>query len=156
MVNEPTRGIGATTLERLQEFAGQQGLTLLAAAREAKQIETISTATARKLLVFVDLVDRLSELAHRPVEEILGHVLSETSYAEQFQDSESEEDQQRLANIQELLSAARQFDERSQEAGDGSRQSAVSSQQSAVSSQQSTVSGRQSTASSRRSSRWRS
>jgi DNA helicase-2/ATP-dependent DNA helicase PcrA len=116
VVNEPTRGIGATTLERLQEHAGQRGLTLLAAARAAKQVETLGAAPARKLLGFVELIDHLSELAHRPVEEILGHALSETAYDEQFRDSEAEEDQQRYANIQELLSAARQFDERWQEA----------------------------------------
>ncbi|HEV3136457.1 MAG TPA: 3'-5' exonuclease, partial [Pirellulales bacterium] len=47
-----------------------------------------------------------------PVEEILGHVLSESGYQQFLKDSENEEDQERLANIEELLTAARQFDEK--------------------------------------------
>ena len=40
-------------------------------------------------------------------------VLSETGYQRQLSESEDEEDQQRLANIEELLTVARDFDERS-------------------------------------------
>ena len=58
------------------------------------------------------MIDRLVALAGGSVEEILGHVLAETGYREQLATSESEEDQERLANIEELLTAARQFDER--------------------------------------------
>ncbi len=56
-------------------------------------------------------------MAAAPVEEILGHVLSESGYQQFLQDSEDEEDQERLANIEELLTAARQFDEHNP--GDG-------------------------------------
>ena len=51
-------------------------------------------------------------MAAAPVEEILGTVLVETGYKEQFSGSENEEDQERLANIEELLTVAREFDER--------------------------------------------
>jgi DNA helicase-2/ATP-dependent DNA helicase PcrA len=61
---------------------------------------------------FVAMIDRLAALATGPVEEILGHVLAETGYRDNLANSESEEDQERLANIEELLTAARQFDER--------------------------------------------
>ena len=61
---------------------------------------------------FVSLYDRLSLVSAAGVEEILGHVLSESGYQMFLVDSEDEEDQERLANIEELLTAARQFDER--------------------------------------------
>ncbi len=51
-------------------------------------------------------------LTAESVEEVLGAVLSETGYREVLADSEIEEDQNRLANIEELLTDARQFDER--------------------------------------------
>ena len=47
-----------------------------------------------------------------PVEEVLGTVLVETGYKGQFEGSATEEDQDRLANIEELLTVAREFDER--------------------------------------------
>jgi DNA helicase-2/ATP-dependent DNA helicase PcrA len=62
---------------------------------------------------FVALVDRLQLVVRGPVEEIVGHVLNETDYRGPLLRSQSQEDQERLANIEELMTAARQFDERS-------------------------------------------
>jgi DNA helicase-2/ATP-dependent DNA helicase PcrA len=111
VINTPVRGIGRTTIERLAERANQRGLTLLEAARESGLIPELK----KKAVVvarFVAMIDRLVALAGGSIEEILGHVLTETGYREQLATSESEEDQERLANIEELLTAARQFDER--------------------------------------------
>jgi DNA helicase-2/ATP-dependent DNA helicase PcrA len=83
----------------------------LDAARESGLVESISKRTAVAVAKFVALFDHLSLLAGQPVEEILGHVLEESGYQQVLEDSEDEYDQERLANVQELLSAARQFDE---------------------------------------------
>ncbi|MCS7303554.1 MAG: UvrD-helicase domain-containing protein [Thermoguttaceae bacterium] len=109
-LQSPPRGIGKTTVERLQEFARQNNLPLLEALRQAEQIPTLDRRSRNKLAEFASLWDRLSQTVHRPVEEILGLVLSETGYREQF-DADTEEAQQRLANIEELLTACREFDE---------------------------------------------
>jgi DNA helicase-2/ATP-dependent DNA helicase PcrA len=61
---------------------------------------------------FVAVYDHLSVHAADPVEAILGHVLSASGYQQFLADSEDEEDQERLANIEELLTAAREFDEK--------------------------------------------
>ena len=61
---------------------------------------------------FVALFDRLAAVAGAPLEEILGHVLAETAYEEQWKASGDPEDDERLANIRELLTVAREFDER--------------------------------------------
>lgn len=111
VVNTPPRGIGKTTLERLTSHADRKGLTLLESARESGLIEALPKKAAVSVAKFVSLFDRLSEVAMRPVEEILGLVLSESGYSEHLQDSGLEEDQERLANIEELLTAAREFDE---------------------------------------------
>jgi DNA helicase-2/ATP-dependent DNA helicase PcrA len=52
----------------------------------------------------------LGEVATSPVEEIVGRILSDSGYHEVLENSEAEEDQERLANLQELLTAAREFD----------------------------------------------
>ncbi len=111
-INTPARGIGKTTLGRLSDHAARRGLTMLEAAREAQQIESLSKRSASLLGKFVGLFDRLSAISGGPVEEILGHVLAGTSYREQLSSSNNEEDQERLANIEELLTVAREFDER--------------------------------------------
>jgi DNA helicase-2/ATP-dependent DNA helicase PcrA len=53
----------------------------------------------------------LGLVVHCPLEEVIGQVLSEAGYNEWLQHSENEEDIERLANVQELLTAAREFDE---------------------------------------------
>ena len=110
-INTPARGIGRKTLERLAEHAYQCGGSMLDAARHASQVEGIAKPTAAKAMKFAGLIDKLGRLSGGPVEEVLGVILAETDYRKQLADSESEDDLNRLANIEELLTDARQFDE---------------------------------------------
>jgi DNA helicase-2/ATP-dependent DNA helicase PcrA len=112
IINNPPRAIGRSTIGRLSEHAARHRLSLLDAARESGMIESLNKRAAVAVAKFVAMFDRLSLLAAAPLEEILGHVLAETGYEDVLRDSEDPEDQDRLANIQELLTAARQFDER--------------------------------------------
>ncbi len=121
VVNVPARGIGKTTLGRLREYAHDTHQPLLSAAQGAADIPSIAARATKKLKNFVILMQHLVELSHCPVEEVLGHVLNDTDYRAQFTDSKTEEDQQRLANIEELLTAARQYDDRNE--GHGSLES---------------------------------
>ena len=112
VINTPRRGIGKTTIERLADYAIRSGITLLEAARQAREVPNLSGRAATLVGKFAALFDRLVAAVDGPIEEIIGLVLSETGYQEQLRNSESEEDEQRLANIEELLTVARDFDER--------------------------------------------
>ncbi|NOY29853.1 MAG: UvrD-helicase domain-containing protein [Planctomycetes bacterium] len=111
-INTPTRGIGRKTIDRLNEYAYRHGITLLDAAREAAQIEGLAVRSAKKVAAYVALADKLDQMTDSAMEEILGTVLSETGYRDQWKESETEDDLNRLANIEELLTDARQFDEK--------------------------------------------
>jgi DNA helicase-2/ATP-dependent DNA helicase PcrA len=111
VVNTPPRKIGLKTVKRLREHAMLKLCSLMEAARESGLVEGIATRTAVEIAKFVALIDRLSTRAHGAVEEILGLVLSETGYEKMLENSEDEQDQDRLGNIRELLTAAREFDE---------------------------------------------
>jgi len=110
-INTPPRGIGRKTIDRLNEHAYARGLPLLDAAREAARIDGLAARSGKRIAEYVALMDRLAKLANGDMEEILGTILSETGYREQLAESETEEDLNRLANIEELLTDARQFDE---------------------------------------------
>lgn len=112
VINTPARGIGKRTIGHLSKYAARHGLTMLQAARECQQIESLSNRSAGLVGKFVELFDRLVAVVGARIEEILGHVLTETGYQEQLGRNRSEEDLERLANIQELLTVAREFDER--------------------------------------------
>ncbi|GAB6165967.1 UvrD-helicase domain-containing protein [Thermostilla marina] len=111
VINNPPRGIGATTLRHLDGFASVHGLSLFEAARRIDEVNGITKRSAAAVKQFVDMMDRLACHATAPMEELMGLVLSESGYKAQFENSTSEEDLQRCENIEELLTVARQFDE---------------------------------------------
>jgi len=111
VINNPPRAIGKSTIAKLAEHAARYRTPLLDAARECGLIESLNKRAAVAVAKFVALYDRLSLHAAAPVEETIGHVLTESGYRQFLQDSEHEEDQERLANVEELVTAARQFDE---------------------------------------------
>jgi DNA helicase II / ATP-dependent DNA helicase PcrA len=111
IINTPPRGIGRGTIARLQDYANSRGTSLLGAAREAGLIDGLNKRAAVAVAKFVSMFDHLSLVATAPVEEIIGRVLADSGYHEFLKQSEDEDDQERLANIEELLTAAREFDE---------------------------------------------
>lgn len=112
VINEPPRGLGAASLRRLADYAAQHRLPLLEAARRAAQIPGLGRRAVGTLEQFVAMLDRLVASAGCPMKELLTHVLAQSGYKARFENSTAEEDQQRLANIEELLTAAREFDDR--------------------------------------------
>jgi DNA helicase-2/ATP-dependent DNA helicase PcrA len=110
IVNTPSRGIGDQTVQKLAALAARRGRSLWEAARNAGA--ELSAKPAERLARFAAMMDRLAEKVHAPLGELLQSVLKESGYRDQFLDSELETDQSRLENIDELLSAVRQFDER--------------------------------------------
>lgn len=110
-VNTPPRGIGRKTIERLTEHAYRYGLTLLEAARDAYEIEGLPKGAAAKVMSYVEIIDRMASVVHGTVEEVIGTVLEASGYRASLADSDDEQDLNRLANIEELLTDARQFDE---------------------------------------------
>jgi DNA helicase-2/ATP-dependent DNA helicase PcrA len=116
-VNTPTRGIGKKSLERLAEHAYRYGMPMLDAAREAQLVEGIAKRAAGQLAAFVGIIDRITAVMHGDVEEVIGTVLEESGYRQSLSESDSEEDLNRLANIEELLTDAREYDEQNPEPG---------------------------------------
>jgi len=111
IINVPPRRIGKTTLQRLGEYAFANGISIMDAVRHCESISTISKAIRGRLLEFVKLVDRISANPEWPVAPQLERILAETKYLDPLQQSDAPEDHERIANIEELLTAASEFDE---------------------------------------------
>lgn len=112
VVNEPTRGIGDTTVGRLVAYASERGLTLMQAAREADKAQ-VTGAAVRKLAIFVGLMDDLTELFKKnlPLGELAIEVLERTGYRTALAEEGTEEAQTRLENLQEFVGALGDFSE---------------------------------------------
>jgi DNA helicase-2/ATP-dependent DNA helicase PcrA len=117
VVNKPVRGIGKTTTDRLTRWAESQARPLLDAARHADDVSQLTKRSIKPLREFAALIEELADLSAGPVEKLLVRTLERTSYLDLYRGSDDEDDQQRLANVQELLTAARQYDLSSGEDG---------------------------------------
>jgi DNA helicase-2/ATP-dependent DNA helicase PcrA len=108
-VNEPARGIGKVTLDRLREYAQVRDMSLLAAAEAAVQIEPIKGRAKTALREFAALIRELQKQTADPPDQLIREVLDRSGYRTVLRDSGDPADQERLANIEELITAARQF-----------------------------------------------
>jgi DNA helicase II / ATP-dependent DNA helicase PcrA len=108
-VNEPARGIGKTSLGHLQAYAEPREINLLEAAANVAQIPAIKGKAAKALMDFARLMRELQPLVDMPPGEVIRQVLDRTGYRRALLESSDAEDQERLANVEELITAAVQF-----------------------------------------------
>ncbi len=118
IVNVPTRGIGKTTIEKLDEFAGQNKLSLTAALPLALDQRLFNAGTTGKLRRFYDLMlDLKSSSQEFKIHDFYHIVLERTGYLVELKKDESPEAQARIENLEELDNAISQFvKERGEEA----------------------------------------
>jgi DNA helicase-2/ATP-dependent DNA helicase PcrA len=108
VVNEPARGVGKVSLEHLLAYAEARDMSLLAAAAEVHHIPAIKGKAALGLRSFAALIDDLQHALDLPPEDIIRQVLDRSGYR-QMLNTDDTQDQERLANIEELITATRQF-----------------------------------------------
>ncbi|HEY9784036.1 MAG TPA: 3'-5' exonuclease, partial [Candidatus Obscuribacterales bacterium] len=115
VVNVPRRGLGKTSLDRLNAYAENEGLSPLEAAREALAIKDLPAKAASTLKDFANMVDRWHMLSGRiGVADLLETILKETRYIEKLEeDANSDRDELalgRIENVRELIAVAREFE----------------------------------------------
>ncbi|MBA3313837.1 MAG: UvrD-helicase domain-containing protein [Planctomycetaceae bacterium] len=110
IVNKPKRAIGETTQRRVLNFAASRSLTLLEAAGRAGDIPQVSKAAFGALKKFAALMQGFTETLAAPVATLLTRIVLDTNFTAEWQGSPREDDQQRLSNVNELLTAAAQYD----------------------------------------------
>ena len=110
-VNVPPRGLGDRSLELLREAAATRGLPLLATARDAGSIAGLQPRAVRSLGDFTTILADLAAAAPDQTEDVLKRVIERIKYREHLRASDPASADDRLANIDELIAAAREFDQ---------------------------------------------
>ena len=115
VINQPRRGFGAVSLERLAAFAGQNGLSLLEAARISDQDISLSRVAGR-LKIFVTLIDELGVALDRDditFAEWISKVEEDSGLVAFYEEAMARHDLEaasRLENLRELVSDAIEFE----------------------------------------------
>ena len=111
IINVPKRGIGATTLNRVADYAAEQDLSFYNALKMADDIPTLGKSAA-KIHPFVNFIQVMrSKLELISVSELLQEIIDETGYVKELEAEGTEEAQARIENIDELISKVVTYEE---------------------------------------------
>lgn len=111
IINVPKRGIGATTLSRVQDYASERGIGFYDALREAEQIPSIGRA-AVKVEPFVTFIQTLrSKQEFLSPSELLKDIIESTGYVEELRNEGTDEAEARIENIDELITKVVSYEE---------------------------------------------
>ena len=111
IINVPSRGIGATTLERLIDFAAAEDITLFEAVQRVEEITTINRGLQSKVKRFAKIFDEF-DASVLPTD-ALDYVLKVTGYLKNLeaQSKNNIEAQNRVENIEELINAVIEYED---------------------------------------------
>ncbi len=111
IINIPKRGIGATTIGRVQAYTEEQGISFYNALRKVEEIQSIRKAGG-KVKPFVNFIQAMrSKLGYLTVSQVLQEVIEGTGYVKELEAENTEEARARIENIDELLSKAIAYEE---------------------------------------------
>lgn len=115
IINVPKRGIGATTLTRVQDYAVQNAVSFYDALKEASQIPSLGRAAA-KVEPFVTFIQTLrSKSEYLSPSQLLKEIIEETGYVTELQAEGTEEAEARIENIDELITKVVTYEEENEE-----------------------------------------
>ncbi|MDD3763013.1 MAG: DNA helicase II [Nevskiales bacterium] len=115
-VNTPTRGIGATTVERLRQYARDHGVSMWQAAGLAGAALGRSAGKVKEFMALVESI--AAETRELPLSRMTERVIERSGLRGHYQKEGREQAEARLENLDELISAARGFELKAPEPGD--------------------------------------
>ena len=111
IINVPKRGIGAATINKVQEYADMSGISFFDALSEAESIPSIGKA-AGKLTAFVSMIRVFrSKSEVMGLDKLIRDITDTTDYLSEFDGETDEEIDSRIENIEELINKAVAFAE---------------------------------------------
>lgn len=117
IVNKPKRSIGETTQRRVLAFAEAEGITPIEAVGRAGEISTLSAGARRAVGKFHALYQALIDEQSLTMAGLITEIVNKSQYTAGWEAGSNEEDAQRLANVEELITAAAQYDRETKKEG---------------------------------------
>ena len=110
IINVPKRSIGAKSVEKLENYASQQNISLYDALQDAKEILG-NTKAQKSIAVFYEIIEQLKKYAiSMPTSELFEKLIEVTEYTLEYEQIKSPENNARLDNIGELKSLISEYE----------------------------------------------
>ncbi|MCS7229385.1 MAG: 3'-5' exonuclease [Candidatus Kryptonium sp.] len=110
IINFPNRGIGEVTIERIKSFASAKGISLFEAMCRAYAIPGLTDRARKSIHNFCDLIGKYIDLKNKiSASELVRALVDDIGLIRYYKQEGTPESQQRIENIEELLSAITEF-----------------------------------------------
>ena len=110
IINMPKRGIGDTTVKKLQEYADEYEISLFEAITIIEELTEFAPSTRSKLKAFADMILKFKEIEKEySINEFVSLVIEKTGYLAELQREDTPENEARIENLQELVNVASDF-----------------------------------------------
>ena len=113
IINVPRRGIGVATVQKIEDFAREEGLPLLEAIKRVNEISTLRAAAKDKVSAFAKLIEPFSP--SDPPAQTAEALLDRSGYLESIRREGTIEAQGREENLRELIAAVSEYEENAAE-----------------------------------------
>lgn len=113
IINVPRRGIGATTIEKVSNYAISNGIGFYEALQKAEYIPNIKRGLD-KIKSFVSFIESLKSKLNSgifSIRDVLSEIIDNTNYIEEIKESDDENKEDRLANIDEFVAKLASYEE---------------------------------------------
>jgi len=114
IINTPARGIGKVTIDRLRAYAAANRISLFEAIKKAEHIDTLSNSARGRLAAVADLFRRFAKANIGPAAPLAETVFAESGLADSLH-AAGAEGKDASENVEELISAAADYDRRADE-----------------------------------------
>ncbi|MEN6371297.1 MAG: DNA helicase PcrA [Armatimonadota bacterium] len=116
VINTPPRGIGPTTVSRLEQFAENNDIPFWDALKRADEIPDIQNKARREIKTFVALIEFLyNKKESYSVQRLIEEALEHSGYMTHMKADKSMDAQSRIENVKELLSVTEEFTKSSED-----------------------------------------
>ncbi|MBD0307070.1 MAG: DNA helicase PcrA [Microcoleus sp. T1-bin1] len=116
IINTPRRGIGDTTLSKIEDAATQLGIPLWEILSDESSVNTLAGRSAKAIIKFAEMIGRWqSQVETLPASQIVQGIIQDSGYIEDLKNQGTEEAENRIENVRELYNAVLQFEEQNEE-----------------------------------------
>jgi DNA helicase II / ATP-dependent DNA helicase PcrA len=114
VINTPRRGVGQTTIDGLQNAAHQLGVPLWEIINDETSVKTVAGRSAKGVLSFVEIINKWRsevEGENPNLVDIVTGIIEDSGYIQELQTQGTDEADNRIQNVKELVNATIQFQE---------------------------------------------
>ena len=123
IINVPRRGLGPTSIARMMETAEEYRISIFEVITDAQLLSMIPKLSAKVKLALEEFAAMvftfMGQLGTRPIHEIVEDVIETSGYAAALEEEKKEDNRDRLENLREFISVAKNFDDGAAEGENG-------------------------------------